>query len=460
MSTILNAELKRSASPQLTALLYSPDQGIVARAALAFGRIGDPAGRPALRPLLRSSNARVRAMAAYGLGLLADEASLEALSELARHDPAGAVRYGAVDALGRILTVERQRVSRSLASAMLAVVNDPNPAVRGHAAANTDVFRSSAYALSIADGLGERFVHEADGDVRWHLMWALFRAFPLQAGRAVLVAGLHDPDELVRVEAVRAWAKRADPDAAALVRPLLADPSWRVQLQAAETLRQLAKEPPTEHLTALPPGLHLPPVAPRTYPTPGAPTLPPPAAPPSRPSAPALADLTEAPLYAPASALGMNEAAPGLHPRVRIVTTKGALIVRLYPEWAPITVANFLHLAASNYYDYNRWFRIVPDFVVQSGDPNDNGEGDAGYTIPAELNPVEQRSGVIAMGLNYENNHALRDSAGTQFYITLSPQLHLDRDFTVFGEVSEGFDVLARLVESDRIFVIRKIADG
>ena len=95
-----------------------------------------------------------------------------------------------------------------------------------------------------------------------------------------------------------------------------------------------------------------------------------------------------------------------------------------------------------------RWFRIVPDFVVQTGDPNDNGEGDAGYTIPAEENPLEQRSGVISMGLNYTdppNAHAIRDSAGTQFYITLSPQLHLDKDFTVFGEIESGFPTLGRL---------------
>ncbi|MBD5657690.1 MAG: peptidylprolyl isomerase, partial [Candidatus Eremiobacteraeota bacterium] len=73
----------------------------------------------------------------------------------------------------------------------------------------------------------------------------------------------------------------------------------------------------------------------------------------------------------------------------------------------------------------------------------DTGDGDAGYTIPAEENPVEQRTGVIAMGLNYEGSKAVRDSAGTQFYFTLSPQLHLDRDFTVFGEIESGLPVLA-----------------
>ena len=149
----------------------------------------------------------------------------------------------------------------------------------------------------------------------------------------------------------------------------------------------------------------------------------------------------------------------GKHPRVRIRTTKGDLILRLYPEWAPLTVANFLKLAGSGYYDGNRWFRIVPDFVVQTGDPNDNGEGDAGYTIPAEENPVEQRAGVISMGLNYKDGHAIRDSAGTQFYITISPQLHLDRDFTVFGEVESGMNTIARLIESDRMLRVDRLPE-
>ena len=104
----------------------------------------------------------------------------------------------------------------------------------------------------------------------------------------------------------------------------------------------------------------------------------------------------------------------------------------------------------------------MPDFVVQTGDPNDNGEGDAGYSIGAEENPVEQRSYVISMGLNYDDktNTPIRDSAGTQYYVTLSPQFHLDRDFSVYGEVTSGFDVLAHLVESDRVVRIERVADA
>ena len=157
----------------------------------------------------------------------------------------------------------------------------------------------------------------------------------------------------------------------------------------------------------------------------------------------------------------MTSPAAGAHPRVRIVTTKGNVYVTLFPEWAPLTVANFLGLARAGYYDGNRWFRIVPDFVVQTGDPHDDGNGDAGYSLGAEENPLEQRSYVISMGLNYDGKTQtpIRDSAGTQYYVTLSPQYHLDRDFTVFGEVIGGFDVLANLIESDRVERVEQIAD-
>ncbi len=151
--------------------------------------------------------------------------------------------------------------------------------------------------------------------------------------------------------------------------------------------------------------------------------------------------------------------ASGPHPRVAIVTTQGTITLVLYPEWAPSTVASFLNLAKTGYYNNNRWFRIVPDFVVQTGDRTNTGDGDPGFTIPAEENPIEQDSGVISMGLEYDKNGAKRDSAGSQFYITLSPQLHLDLAFTVFGHVETGFDVLGRLLESDKIITIQRLPD-
>lgn len=455
MGPILASELAKKPDPALAGLLNSASPEVAARAALALGRIGAPESRPLLRPLLRASEPRLRAMAAYSLGLATDGDSLAALTALATDDANSAVRYAALDAVGRILAQDATLAAAVQARAIETELADRDATVRGHAAANSDVFRKSPWAAETAAALARRFTAERDADVRWHLMWALFRGYAESADRDVLLAGLRDPSDLVRIEAVRAWGRRSDPDAAELLRPLLNDPSWRVQLQAREALHQIAKEPPTTDLTALPPGLHFP-----TPPPAGErePALPHSVA--NKPAAPALADIGFVPLYAPSTAAGMNGPMPGAHPRVRIVTSKGDVVLRLYPEWAPFTVANFLRLANGGYFDGNRWFRIVPDFVVQTGDPHDNPDGDAGFAIRAELNPVEQRSGAIAMGLNYENDRALRDSAGSQFYVTLSPQLHLDRDFTVFGEVSEGFDVLGRLIETDRMIRVEQLIDG
>jgi peptidyl-prolyl cis-trans isomerase B (cyclophilin B) len=182
-----------------------------------------------------------------------------------------------------------------------------------------------------------------------------------------------------------------------------------------------------------------------------------------KPSRPSATNIIARPALDPQTVSLFTGRANGPHPRVRIVTTEGNVYVELYPEWAPLTVANFLNLTNRGYYDNNRWFRIVPDFVVQTGDPTNTGNGDAGYMIPAEENPIEQDSYVISMGLNYTNPpdaHAIRDSAGTQFYITLSPQLHLDRDFTVFGKVIGGTDVLGRLIESDKIVRVERLPDS
>ncbi len=168
----------------------------------------------------------------------------------------------------------------------------------------------------------------------------------------------------------------------------------------------------------------------------------------------------------PATSALMDGPMPGPHPRVRIGTTQGTIVVRLYPEWAPLTVANFLGLVERGYYDGLRWYRVVPDFVAQTGGhltgKPDNDVENAGYTVPAEENPLEQRAGVISMGLDYTSGpdaHAVRDSANVEFYLTISPQLHLNRDFTVFGEIESGFPDLGRLIETDRMTRVERLAD-
>ncbi len=449
-----SAEFHRTFDPALAAALdEAPD--VAARAALAIGRTRQPAGAEPLRAHLGARDAAVRTMVVYGLGLLLDAPSLAAIRNLARHDLNSAVRYAAVDAVGRIAQGDSLTTTYDLAQDLLIVARtDPDPLVRGHAVAQLDPFGTSRFAPEIARAIERIERRDPDAGVRWHAAWMLYRGYAKAADAPFLTRQLNSPEELVRVETLRAWGRRADEAAAPLIRPLLNDPSWRVQLEAGEALKLMAGQPRTEHLTADPPGLHLPPIAPAPEVTPR--PLPTPSDKPAAPD-PALFPLG-VPLL-PKSAADLDGPLPGAHPRVLIRTTKGDVIVRLYPEWAPSTVANFIALAERGYFDGGRWFRIVPDFVDQSGDPTNTGDGDAGYTIPAEENPVEQDTGIIAMGLDYKDNRAVRDSAGTQFYFTLSPQLHLDRAFSVFGAVESGFNVLAHLIESDKMLVVERISD-
>jgi peptidyl-prolyl cis-trans isomerase B (cyclophilin B) len=448
------AELERTIDPAVVGLLDA-QPALAARAALALGRTKQPAARAILRPRLDARDATLRAFVAYAEGLLTDSSALSQEARLARDDASSAVRYAALDAIDRIVGADNILGTPALAATVLHAARfDFDAVVRGHAALASVVFRARPGATNVAARLAAAYAAERDATVRWHEMWALYRGYAFVAPRATLVRGLRDRSDLVRIEAVRAWGKRGGPGALQLLQPLLHDPSWRVQEQTRESLFQIAKKPFTEHRVTLPVGLHLPPADPQNT----EPALPRPAVTPGL-AAPGPDDLLPAPPLVAHVAAELNGAMPGTHPRVRVRTTKGDLVVRLFPEWAPYTVANFLRLASRGYYDNNRWFRIVPDFVVQSGDPNDNGEGDAGFTIPAEENPVEQRAGIISMGLNYKDNHPLRDSAGSQFYLTISPQPHLDRDFTVYGELEQGMGTIARLIESDRIVSVDRLPD-
>ncbi|GAC1502905.1 MAG: hypothetical protein NVS1B14_07960 [Vulcanimicrobiaceae bacterium] len=454
---IVALEAQRSLGPgTLATLLNGKNHTLAVRAALAIGRTRDPRGAPLLAAHLRDRDTELRTMSVYGLGLIASGAAAREIAGALR-DPSGAVRVAAIDATGRYETASRlppdleATAATSLADRMK---NDADPIVRARAATAFEAFRNSPMGDFSSRALPDAFAKERNPDVRWHIMWTLFRGYAVRVPRAVFTAALHDPEELVRIEAVRAYGKLKNADAIPALQPLTKDPSWRVQLQALESIRVLKGQPQTDHLVTMPREIHTPPfprikileirALPRT-PVSG------------KPGRPLPQNVIALPRLHPNSSALMNGPMPGPHPRVRIGTTKGTMIVTLYPEWAPLTVENFLNLTNRGYYDGLRWFRIVPDFVVQTGDPSDNGEGDAGYTIPAEENPLEQRSYVISMGMNYKGNAPIRDSAGTQFYITLSPQLHLNRDFTVFGEVTSGTDVLGRLVETDRMTRVEQL---
>ncbi len=339
--------------------------------------------------------------------------------------------------------------------------HEPDRIVRARAATALSGWRGDRTAPAVAARLAAAYATEPDPTVRWHEAWALRRAFAKETPATVLPAGLRDREELVRIQFADLIGRRTAPGGAALLEPLLRDPAWRVREQAAESLAVLGGGKRTDHLTALPASVVTPSPAPENTEA----ALPRPAGlgPLRRPVA-AAARLN--PPLRPSSSALMDGPMPGPHPRVRIGTTQGTIVVRLYPEWAPLTVANFVGLVDRGYYDGLRWYRVVPDFVVQTGGhltgKPDNDVQSAGYTVPAEENPLEQRAGVISMGLEYttgKDPHAVRDSANVEFYLTISPQLHLNRDFTVFGEIESGFATLGRLTEADHMTRVERLAD-
>ncbi len=135
----------------------------------------------------------------------------------------------------------------------------------------------------------------------------------------------------------------------------------------------------------------------------------------------------------------------GRRPRVRVETSRGTMILELYPREAPFTVLAFLERVRSGDYDGVLFHRVVPDFVAQAGCPRGDGWGGPPDNLRCEINTLTYRRGTLGMAL------AGRDTGGSQWFLCLSPQPHLDGRYTIFGDLVEGFDVLDALVQGDVI---------
>ena len=131
-----------------------------------------------------------------------------------------------------------------------------------------------------------------------------------------------------------------------------------------------------------------------------------------------------------------------------IETHEGKIVLDLDFKAAPNTVANFVDLSNKGFYNGLTFHRVIPGFMIQGGDPEGNGKGGPGYTIDDEFSSLKHEAGVISMA-----NRGLNTS-GSQFFITQTPQHHLDGKHTVFGKVLEGLDVVCRVEQNDKIINI------
>lgn len=130
--------------------------------------------------------------------------------------------------------------------------------------------------------------------------------------------------------------------------------------------------------------------------------------------------------------------------QARIQTDKGDIVFSFFPDDAPNHSAAFIKLADAGFYDNLTFHRVEPGFVVQGGDPDGNGTGGPGYRLKAEFNSKPHLRGTVAMARSSDPN-----SAGSQFYLCLDDARFLDNQYTVFGQMSDGYETLDQIRRGD-----------
>ena len=135
-----------------------------------------------------------------------------------------------------------------------------------------------------------------------------------------------------------------------------------------------------------------------------------------------------------------------------IHTTAGEIDIRFFPDVAPNHVKNFIDLAESGFYNGTKFHRVIPGFMVQGGDPNTKtpntsswGMGGSGKNVKVEFNTISHKRGIVSMARAQDPN-----SASSQFFIVVKDSTFLDRQYTVFGEVTKGMDVADKIVSAPR----------
>lgn len=490
--------------PAGASLLSARDAAVeepaVGRAALyALARRPERDALPALRRALSDEDPWTAALAARAVGLLADRESAPLLLALARRpEPSPSIQallaLERLAASGAVLSDDLLRVARERAA-------DPAPGVSlaalrllgrcpGEEAAETLVAavegrgRRASVALSVLavsnPVRAEAIVFGPVGKERLELRLGAAEAvssLPPQAARRFVEHLLSDPSARVRATAAGGLSAEAAREAPGLLERALSDPDLAVAAAVLETAAPLVgRDQAFEGLarafdsafdrcvssgeadfvvsalqaaSALPQGAEE-----RILPLAQA------ADPVARERARALLKagaggaprtLLPRPVLTrlgPADYQRLSRRANGSVVEATVSTPRGDLGLLLLAEEAPMTVESFVALAHRGFFDGLLFHRVVPDFVVQGGDPRGDGTGGPGYAIRDELNPVPYERGTVGMALSGP------DTGGSQWFVTLSPQPHLDGSYTVFGRVVSGDDVLDRIEQDDRILKV------
>ena len=467
--------------------------------AYAFRRVGDPRAAAVLRQLAEGEGLYTRAFAARGLGTLKDAGSLDLLRRLAgsvASTPAIAVE--AVRALGEIGDARahpwlaellgtpglppafRAEVARALSAVrtdqgtdlLLDLLTDRVPAVRAEALGALARHDPDGF-LTALSGLDR----DADWSVRAALAGAVAE-LPVEAAAPLLEPMMDDPDPRVIPAVLGALARRRTPRAAALALSALSSDDAVIRGAAAAAVAELKPDGAVEALqAALARAGRDDTYVARTAALSALASIGAEAARPSLeaaladkdwavrlrarqllaeldPAADVSAAIRPAPTRLDAAVYQRADVvAPAYSTQAYVETDKGTILIELAVLDAPLTVHNFVDLARAGYFDGFALHRVVANFVVQDGDPRGDGEGGPGYTIRDELNQRPYLRGTVGMALDWA------DTGGSQFFITHSPQPHLDARYTVFGQVIDGIEVVDRLTRGDVIRRVR-IWDG
>jgi HEAT repeat protein/cyclophilin family peptidyl-prolyl cis-trans isomerase len=434
----LGALKDRAAVPVLVPLVTSTDRGVAVEAIRALGRIGDPAGGAPLLKIIqdRSADSQLRVEAVAALGATKAPGTFDLLLDLLA-DPNPAIRAAAIGSTAandpqNFVTVlsgldadANWNVRAALATVLgtlpaevglprlMAMLNDSDARVV------PSVLRSIAKLrppTTVAIML-ERLKAE-DPAVRSAAAAALGELKPPNAAQPLAEAfrlGQRDPTYIARAAALEALGKYGPSEAASVLQEGLVDRDWAVRVRAAALIRQFD---------------------------------------PAGVGGNALMSIRPAPIRIPPDAYATPRLiTPQISTQAFIDTDRGTIQIDLAVIDAPLTVENFIQLARSGYFNGLTVHRVVPDFVIQTGDPRSDGEGGPGYTIRDELNELPYLRGTVGMALDWA------DTGGSQFFITHSPQPHLDAKYTAFGRVTAGMEVVDAIQQGDVVRRVR-IWDG